>query len=76
MASCCLNNCLIIPPITPLFCTIFPLSQHTPLPIQVTGIETANHIQQEEGIVKTQTGNVRGKGNKDGVQKIDQIQLC
>jgi hypothetical protein len=54
MASCCLNNCLIIPPITPLFCTIFPLSQHTPLPIQVTGIETANHIQQEEGIVKTQ----------------------
>jgi hypothetical protein len=31
-----------------------PLRQHSPLPIQVAGIETANHNQKEAGIVMTQ----------------------
>jgi hypothetical protein len=40
------------------------------LPIQINGIERANHNRPEASIVKTQkAGNVRGKGKKDVIWK-------
>ena len=54
------------------------LRKDTPLPIQVTGIETTNHNQQEEGIVKLQNRKLQRRWKERqaaDVKKSDTVML-